>query len=304
MLAQISMVVLLFMAQPIEQPDSLTVTHEGHTIAIVNREDFSIPYLGTPLIDNEKYLEFIDKLDKQIYRAPVNAKINEQEIIVPEQVGYRLYREEFMEQFWTYFIGDGPSEVEVTEIEIYPEVDSELLAGIRVQQIGEYVTYFNANNKNRSHNISLSSDALNDYVVFPNKVFSFNEAVGERTVEKGYKRAPVIVKGELFEGVGGGICQLSSTLFNAVDEAGLKIVQRYSHSRSVPYVPPGRDATVSWYGPDFRFENNYNQPVLIRTKQNGGSISVSLHSSDVINYEPRKVPAASDHLPKEINIHD
>lgn len=91
-----------------------------------------------------------------------------------------------------------------------------------------------------------------------------------RTPDKGYMKAPVIVRGELSEGVGGGICQVSSTLFNAVDRAGLEIVQRYSHSRRVPYVPPGRDATVSWGGPDLRFQNKYNQPVLIRAKQHGG----------------------------------
>ncbi len=112
--------------------------------------------------------------------------------------------------------------------------------------------------------------------------------------------APIIVKGEFSEDIGGGICQVSSTLFNAADNAGLSIVERYSHSRSVPYVPPGRDATVSWYGPDLRFQNKYNQPILIRAKQYGGSIAVALYSSDVINTEPRKIPDASSHLPEEI----
>jgi vancomycin resistance protein YoaR len=183
-------------------------------------------------------------------------------------------------------------------------VDSELLANIRVQKIGEYITYFNSNNENRAHNITLSTEAIDDYVVFPNETFSFNKVVGERSKENGYLPAPVIVKGELSEGVGGGICQVSSTLFNAVDKVGLEIVERYTHSRSVRYVPPGRDATVSWYGPDFRFRNNYNQPILIRTKRLGGSISVSLYSSDVIDYEPRKVPMASPRLPEEINTEE
>jgi len=301
LMRQILMVFLLFVTQPIELPDSLTVTHEGQTIAIVNREDFTTPLLGTPMIDSEKYQQFIDKLDQQIYQAPVNATIDDQEMVVKEEIGHRLYRESFMEQFMTYFYGNGPSKVEVPELDIYPEVDRELLAHISVQRIGEYVTYFNSNNKSRSHNISLSLEAIDDYVVFPNGTFSFNQVVGERTIPKGYLPAPVIVRGELSEGVGGGICQVSSTLFNAVDRAGLNIVQRYSHSRHVPYVPPGRDATVSWYGPDFRFRNNYNQPILIRTKQIGGSIVVSLYSSDVIKYEPRKVPKVPSRLPKEIN---
>lgn len=290
---QIVLVLLLLVTQPIELPDSLTVTHQGQTIAIVNREDFTMPVLESPMIDSQKYQDFIEKLDQQIYQAPVNATINDEEIVVKEQKGHRLYQEAFMEKFYSYFFGKGPAKVEVPELEIHPEVDSELLADIRVQRIGEYVTYFNSNNKSRSHNISLSAEAMDDYVVFPNETFSFNKVVGERTIEKGYLPAPVIVRGELSEGVGGGICQVSSTLFNAVDRAGLTIVQRYSHSRNVPYVPPGRDATVSWYGPDFRFQNNYNQPILIRTKQIGGEIVVSLYSSDVIKYEPRKQGSTS-----------
>ena len=94
---------------------------------------------------------------------------------------------------------------------------------------------------------------------------------------------------------------MSSTLFNAVDRAGLRIIERYSHSRHVSYVPPGRDATVSWYGPDFRFQNKYNQPILIRAKQYGGSMVVTLHSSDMINYSSKKVPNAPSRLPEEIN---
>lgn len=91
--------------------------------------------------------------------------------------------------------------------------------------------------------------------------------VGERISGKGYMPATVIVKGEFSEDFGGGICQVSSTLFNAVDNAGLKVVQRYSHSREVSYVPLKRDATVSWNGPDLIFKNEYNQPILIHIRK-------------------------------------
>jgi vancomycin resistance protein YoaR len=293
--------VFLVLAQAVELPDSLTLTQQGQTIAIINRENFTVSLPGTPMIDIKKYDQFIEKLDKQIYRDPINAIINDQGRIVPGQVGYKLYRKEFKDQFNAYFFGNGPSKIEVPELDIYPKVDSELLSHIRTQQIGQYVTYFNSNNQSRSHNISLAAKAIDNQVVFPNEIFSFNKVVGKRSKDKGYLSAPVIVRGELSEGVGGGICQVSSTLFNAVDRAGLKIVERYSHSRRVSYVPPGRDATVSWYGPDFRFQNKYNQPILIRAKKYGGSMIVTLYSSDVINYEIRKVPMAPSRLPKEIN---
>ncbi|WP_062047010.1 VanW family protein [Bacillus sp. JCM 19034] len=122
-------------------------------------------------------------------------------------------------------------------------------------------------------------------MLFPGEVFSFNTTVGKRTIERGYLPAPIIIRGELSEGVGGGICQVSSTLFNAVDLAHLKVIQRYSHSKQVPYVPPGRDATVSWYGPDFSFQNNYNQPILIRSFVSGGQMTISLFSSDDIDLQ-------------------
>ncbi|WP_408006630.1 VanW family protein [Pseudalkalibacillus sp. A8] len=296
------MAALFMFAQPIEQPDSLTVTQQEETIAVVNREDFSMHIPDTPMLDIEKYNLFIQKLDQQIYRAPVNAKLDDLGQIIPGEVGYRLDRQMFREQFNAYFYGDGPSKIEVPEMDIYPKVDSELLAHIRVHQIGQYVTYFNSKNESRSHNITLAAEAIDNHVIYPGETFSFNKVVGKRTKAKGYMRAPIIVRGELSEGIGGGICQVSSTLFNAVDRAGLTIVERYSHSKRVPYVPSGRDATVSWYGPDFRFQNKYNQPILIRAKRYGGSMVVKLYSSEVINYEPRKVPKASTALPEEIHF--
>lgn len=293
---------LLLIAQPVNQPENLTVNQQGKTIAEVDRSQFSAPIPGIPMIDDDKYVRFVDQLDKLTYKAPVNAKINDYGGIVPGEVGYKLNRHMFKDNFYTYFFGKGSSKIDVPEVNIYPKVDSEVLAHIKTQQIGQYITYFNSKNKSRSNNIELASKALDSHVVFPGETFSFNQVVGNRTIAKGYMRAPIIVRGELSEGVGGGICQVSSTLFNAVDRAGLKIVQRYSHSKRVPYVPSGRDATVSWYGPDFQFKNQYNQPILIRAKRYGGSMMVKLYSSDVINMKTRKVPNAPTSLPKEIHI--
>ncbi|WNB94012.1 VanW family protein [Bacillus sp. NEB1478] len=293
---------MLFLVQPVQTADTLTINQQGEQVAEVNRASFDLGIPGIPMIDEKKYNLFIDKLDQKVFKSPVNARINEQGGIVPGEVGYRLNRKAFKETFYTYFYGSGPVKADIPELNVYPKVDSELIAHIKVQRIGQYVTYFNSNNKSRSNNIDLAAKAIDNHVVFPNETFSFNKVVGNRTLGKGYMRAPIIVRGELSEGVGGGICQVSSTLFNAVDRAGLRIVQRYSHSKRVPYVPPGRDATVSWYGPDFQFQNNYNQPILIRAKKYGGSMVVLLYSSDVINVEHRKVPNASSTLPKEIHV--
>ncbi|WP_188540786.1 VanW family protein [Paenibacillus segetis] len=279
--------------------DKLSVTQEGKIISTINRNAHTFPVF--PLLDIDKYDKWVNELDRKTYREATNARINNNEQIVSGQNGFKLNRIEFLKRYYEYLYGIGPASVEVPMYPVYPEVDAELLASLRSKQISNYVTYYNSSNKDRSHNIALAAKAINSTVIFPGETFSFNQVVGIRTTGKGYRRASVIVRGELSEGVGGGICQVSSTLFNAVDRAGLNILKRYSHSRHVTYVPPGRDATVSWGGPDFVFKNAYNQPILIRAFAGGGSMSVTLFSSDVIEFSSRKVPSMSNRLPEEIN---
>jgi vancomycin resistance protein YoaR len=280
---------ILLLFQQAHFPDSLTITKDGQTISIINRTDFSSA-LPDPIIDQKKYNRLLNNLSNQVYTEPKNAVIDRHGNIVTEQVGYKLYRKAFMADFYTYYFHNGPAKFEIPLLAIYPRVDSELLADIRSERIGRYVTSFNVENKTRSHNIRLAVKAINNAVVFPGETFSFNKVVGKRTASKGYLKAPVIIRGEFSEDFGGGICQVSSTLFNAVDNAGLQIVQRFSHSREVPYIPPGRDATVSWYGPDFVFKNKYNQPILLQAKTLGNKLIIKIFSSEVINYKPRIVP--------------
>jgi vancomycin resistance protein YoaR len=268
----------------------LTITKDGQPVTKINREEFAFPLYDLPLINTNKYNTFLDKLDKQFFVAPVNASLDSNGVIIPEQTGSRIHRQAFTERFYKYFFSPRNQTLEIPILKVYPKVDSELLADIRSMRIGRYVTSFNPSKKKRTNNIKLATKAIDNSVVFPGETFSFNRVVGKRTSSKGYLPAPVIVKGEFSEDIGGGICQVSSTLYNAVDNAGVKIVERFSHSRKVPYIPSGRDATVSWYGPDFEFKNNYNQPILIRARTLGHLLIIRIYSSENINYLPRKVP--------------
>ncbi|WP_088105551.1 VanW family protein [Halalkalibacter urbisdiaboli] len=297
------LIILLTFIPFLNLHDQAQITFEDKTITTVNRKDYIEPHLGRPVINHEKYTQLVENINVIVSKQPENAFINSQGDIEAEKVGYALDRKTFQTDFYQYFFGQGDATIAIKRQKIYPRVDTELLGNVRVKQIGSYITYFNTYNKERSHNISLASEAIDNFVVFPGETFSFNRVVGKRTTERGYLPAPVIVRGELTEGIGGGICQISSTLYNAVDRAGLKIIERYTHSRRVPYVPPGRDATVSWYGPDFIFKNPHNQPILIRSKTSGGQVVISIHSSENINYEPRKTPAAPKQLPKEIHLY-
>ncbi len=274
-------IILFFI--PIEiAASSLTVTEKQKIVELVDREYYAIPHTDTLFVDKEKLNHLLNKLDETVFKPPVDASLDENGVIVEGVPGVRLDKERFSELFLKYFYGKDSKTIEVPKLSTYPRVSSELLAEISVNNIGNYVTYYNVNNVERSHNILLSTLAINNYVLFPGEEFSFNKVVGERTKEKGYKKAPVIVKGELAEDIGGGICQVSSTLFNAVNLKGIVMVERYSHSRAVPYVPPGKDATVSWWGPDFVFKNNYNQPILIRATSKNGKMEVNIFSAEDI----------------------
>ncbi len=150
-----------------------------------------------------------------------------------------------------------------------PEITSEIASGLLFRdKLATMSTSFPASvpsDKNRKTNIILSSLEINELILKPGGVFSFNAVVGERTAEKGYKTARAYYLGKVIDGIGGGICQVSSTLYNAALYAGLEIVERRNHTFTVGYVPKGRDATVSYGDPDFKFRNSTNWPLKILT---------------------------------------
>lgn len=284
---------LILMIQQVIPQASVQLTKEGKPFSGIQREEYSIGDPNYLILDTYKFDQLVREMEKQFSVPPKNAKLDQHGNIISEQLGLSVNRQAFTEDFYSFFFEQSTSNIEIPMYPVFPKVDSELLSDIRSIRIGRYVTSFNPRNKKRSTNIKLAVEAINNHVVFPGETFSFNTVVGKRTTEKGYEKAKVIVRGEYAEDIGGGICQVSSTLFNAVDSAGLKIVQRFSHSRHVPYIPPGRDATVSWYGPDFEFKNMYNQPILIQARTIGNLLVIKLYSSDVIEYKPKKVPFPS-----------
>ncbi len=145
-------------------------------------------------------------------------------------------------------------------------------------RIGTYTTSV-AGTTNRLDNVRLGSALLNDTLIAPGKVFSVNETTGERTAAKGFKMAPTIINGKLEDSVGGGMCQVSTTVFNAAFEAGLQIVERHNHELYISHYPLGRDATVSYGAYDLKFRNDTPNWILLKTDFTGWSLTVSLYSS-------------------------
>lgn len=167
--------------------------------------------------------------------------------------------------------GDG-REVELVTREYAPALTVDILKE-RTKRLSSYTTRFDPTKESRVHNIRLAARKLSGAVVPPHTEFSFNRRVGKRTAENGFKESVVIFDGEFVNGVGGGVCQLSTTLFNAALRAGMRITESRSHSLSVSYVQPSLDAMVSEYS-DLKFVNPHDTPVYLNATVNGGSVTV------------------------------
>ncbi len=163
---------------------------------------------------------------------------------------------------------------------VQPEI-SAASAKEKYKTIGTYTTETTANSA-RNTNIRLACEALNGTIVQPGQEISFNDTVGERTEEKGYKGAAAYNNGEVVEEIGGGVCQVSTTLYNAAVKAGMNITMRRSHTFEPSYITPGQDATVSWGGPDFKFVNNSSAAVGIRASYYNQTCTVSIYGIPVL----------------------
>jgi vancomycin resistance protein YoaR len=146
--------------------------------------------------------------------------------------------------------------------------------------VASYQTFYGGD-PNRIHNVQLVSHLVDGHVIAPGAVFSFNETTGARTADKGFKEAPVIINGELQTGLGGGVCQVSTTVFNAAYEAGLPIVSRTNHALYISHYPQGRDATVNYPDIDLKFVNDTKNWLLLRTWVGSSSLTVALYGTPV-----------------------
>lgn len=161
------------------------------------------------------------------------------------------------------------------------------------QVMGIYSTRFDPSKTDRVHNITTACSAIDNTIVYPGQSFSFNTWVGPRVSEAGYKEAPVVFNGKLVPGIGGGICQASSTLYNAVLLSNLHVIQRFNHTLPSAYVPLARDATVVYGGIDFIFQNNYSYPILITAEIQSPYLTIAILGRKVgwerVNLENRVV---------------
>ena len=173
-----------------------------------------------------------------------------------------------------------------------------------VKRASFYTSYSTSSNERKS-NIKLASSSLNNVLVDVNAEFSFNQTVGERTVKNGYKTSKIIVGGEFVDGVGGGVCQVSTTLYNAVLLAGLKITECHPHSLPVSYIAPSFDAMVNSGSADLRFINDTHNPIIIKTFANDSTLRVEIWGEPpLITYSRQSVVTGEIPAPKEKEVID
>ena len=158
--------------------------------------------------------------------------------------------------------------------------------------LGSYSSSAAGGTSGRIHNVGLTASICNGQIVLPGETFSFNGVVGDTTAEKGYQEAAGYQDGKVVQVLGGGECQVSSTLFSAILYTDLDVLERANHSMPVHYVPSGMDATVFWDSPDFKFENNHKYPVkIVMNMDSSDTLTVKILGTKENDYtiEPRVV---------------
>jgi vancomycin resistance protein YoaR len=232
--------------------------------------------------DDVELIKYVSWLASRIDRDPRPAEVSWQPDgtmqVTPEAVGYRLDRAATLEAIRNAILTMSPDRrIKLPVTEIKPELKaSDIAKWPELTIIGRFDTKFDPENALRTYNIQRSAHSMDGYVLLPGQEFSFNRVVGPRIPLRGYREADVIVNGRLVPDFGGGVCQVSSTLYNAVLLADLQVTMRYNHSLILNYIKPGTDATVVYDYRDFRFRNNTDGPVVVAAWVYDDTVDIAL----------------------------
>ena len=218
----------------------------------------------------------IEKIHNEIYKEPVDAYYTTNPFTVyPSENGldFKISVEEAKQ----LITAEAKDEYTIPLKTLYPSVTTSMIGTEAFpDQLASFSTNYNTRDTDRTTNLRLAANKVNGTVLMPGETFSYNKVVGQRTIAAGYKEAPIYVNGQVVDGLGGGICQISSTLYNAVIYANLDIVTRSNHQFVPSYVTASRDATVVYGATDFQFKNNRKYPIKIMCSVSGGVASVRI----------------------------
>lgn len=258
---------------------------------VINMKTEDEQTITIPMVMSEPEKIDVEKIHQEIYKEVKDAYYTKEPFtIYPEIEGVDFNVEEVKkileEEQEKYEIQLTITKPKKTVNQIGTEAFPDLIA--------TFSTKYNAGNKNRTINLQLAAKKIDGVVLLPGEEFSYNKVVGERTIQAGYKEAAVYSAGQVVDGIGGGICQISSTLYDAVIMANLNVTTRRNHQFVTSYLPAGKDATVVWGSQDFKFVNTRKNPIKIEAKVSGGVAKISIWSvkEDVeydISIETKKI---------------
>ncbi len=240
--------------------------------------------------DKDQLVKGLRRVDSKIAIKPVDARLQAASVgleVVPDHKGRALNVGSAAHLLQRKFYVGMPS-LHVPARAVEAKIKASSLEG-RDVQLGEYTTHYDPGLVGRTTNLHIACRAIQNHVLMPGETFSFNGCTGERTLDKGYRMGHIFLRepgddeAQVVPGLAGGVCQVSTTLFNAVRKSNasasvnpLKIVERNTHSLPVTYVPHGFDATVAWPYKDFKFRNVATYPVYVRTQIGGSSMNISI----------------------------
>ena len=212
----------------------------------------------------------VEKIHNEIYKEPVDAYYTRDPFLIfPSENGVDFNIS--LDEAKSIITSEQQEEYTIPLKILSPNVTTNMIGTEAFPDLlSNYSTKYAVSNRNRTTNLILASNKINGTVIMPGETFSYNKVVGARTISAGYKEAPIYVSGEVVDGVGGGICQITTTLYNAVVYANLEIVQRTNHQFVPSYAPASRDATVVYGAIDFQFKNNRNYPIKLVCSVSGG----------------------------------
>lgn len=241
-----------------------------------NLEDINInqEYIDIPVTNKVPDEIDIEKIYEEVHKEVQDAYYTKDPFTIhPEVEGVDFNLEEakaiLQEDKEEYVIQLTITKPKVTTAQIGSEAFPDLLA--------TYTTRYDASDTNRTTNLRIACQKINEKVVLPGETFSYNKTLGERSIATGYKNAKVYENGEVVDGIGGGICQISSTLYNAVLMSNLEVTERSNHQFVTSYTPAGRDATVVYGQTDFKFKNTRTYAIKIKASISGGIATVSIY---------------------------
>ncbi len=220
----------------------------------------------------------IDELYDSVHCEPADAHYvieGKEVIITPEVIGKDFDKNEAARALAGFDTDSEPVTIALTLTQ--PQIKAEDISKtLFADVLGKYQTKYATSNRPRSNNVELAAKFVDGTILLPGDEFSYNKIVGERTAERGFKAASVYENNKMVDGLGGGICQTSSTIYAAVLYADLEVTERHEHMLEVHYAPLGMDATVAYGSLDFRFKNNTDAPVKIVAKAAAGKVDVQI----------------------------